>query len=176
MEPLKPYISFDWSTTYIDPKLKSTLASKEILCIDSTGPYKTVLGNYLLIPGNISYWEIKILKGAYFKIGVIKTAAKAQVIKGSFSDTDDGWSFLSIGELRHNSDKTGKIYGTPYSVGDTVGVLFDQFKGKLGYFINNKYSGDAFIDKNFAKDTFYPAISVLVKGEKFSLNSAERED
>ena len=43
----------------------------------------------------------------------------------AFSDTPDGWAIYN-GELRHNSNSTGKEYGTPLKTGDVIGVMLDM--------------------------------------------------
>ena len=45
----------------------------------------------------------------------------------AFSDTLKGWAFYN-GELRHNSNGSGKKYGKPVKAGDVIGVIIDLFK------------------------------------------------
>ena len=66
--------------------------------------FKTVYGNYPLSPGFRYYFEIKLLKGSNFKIGVSKSI---RCLDYAFSDTEDGWAYYSNGQLRHNSKGDG---------------------------------------------------------------------
>ncbi len=76
------------------------------------------------LPGNTYYWEIKILKGKLIKIGVCRTHVKTSE---AFSDTMDGWAIYD-GQLRHNSNSSGKKYGTKLKEGDVIGVMLDMIK------------------------------------------------
>jgi hypothetical protein len=56
--------------------------------------FKTVYGNNELTPGFRYYFEIKLLKGSNFKIGVSKNRKNMDI---AFSDTCDGWAYYSNG-------------------------------------------------------------------------------
>ena len=45
----------------------------------------------------------------------------------AFSDSVNGWAIYN-GELRHNSNSSGKKYGACLSVGDTIGVALDMIE------------------------------------------------
>lgn len=82
--------------------------------------------NYILkafTAGNRYYFEIKILKGTLIKVGIARPNAlieEVNLIKNAaiinklsfkaFSDNEDGWAIYN-GEVRHNSNSTGKKYG-----------------------------------------------------------------
>ena len=57
----------------------------------------------------------------------------------AFSDSIKGWAIYN-GELRHNSNSSGKKYGACLSVGDTVGVALDMInvKFKKSFLLFNK--------------------------------------
>ena len=58
------------------------------------------------------------------KIGVCRTHVKTSE---AFSDTMDGWAIYD-GQLRHNSNSSGKKYGTKLKEGDVIGVMLDMIK------------------------------------------------
>jgi hypothetical protein len=62
--------------------------------------YRSILGTYVLFPGNRYYFEVKCLQGKSFKIGV--ATIKCSMDKG-FSDSENGWAYDSCGSIRHNS-------------------------------------------------------------------------
>jgi len=175
MEPLKPQIYFSWMVSNIDPKLKINEIGNSITCLSSIGPFKNAYGNYPLLQNGIYYWELQIKKGSYFKIGIVDLTKIKDSFKGAFSDLDFGYSFYSMGELRHQSDLKGPIYGSGYGIGDCIGVLFDRYKDTLNFFYNGTDLGVAFKIKK--KDRiFYPAIACLMKDETISLKLPSRED
>ena len=59
-------------------------------------------------PGSKHYFEVKVLKGSYCKIGVCKYDA---LIDQAFSDNENGWALFNS-EVRHGSNTKGdKING-----------------------------------------------------------------
>ena len=174
VEALKTINYFTWDINATSKRLKIMSGGLTIESQTSNGPMKTSTGTLELKPDNIYYWEVRIDKGNYFKIGVTKNKLIDDLI--AFSDNMNGWSFYSMGELRHNSNNSGGAYGIGYGVGDVIGIKFDQIVGNLSFYRNGKSLGTAFQSKEFTKFTFYPAIACLLKGEQISINFPERED
>jgi hypothetical protein len=56
--------------------------------------FKTTYGNEALTPGFRYYFQIKILKGSNFKVGVSKSR---RILDGAFSDIEDGYAYYSNG-------------------------------------------------------------------------------
>jgi len=92
---------------------------------------------------HIYYWEIKILKGTYFKIGIIKHSEIGNV-KKAFSDIKDGYAFYSAGKLRNGSNKDGQDFLKGYGPGDIIKVRFDPKVGQLEFGINDEPMEKAF--------------------------------
>jgi len=174
MEIYKPNVYFQWDSNKTDKSLSVTDSNTKIKCLTSIGPHKNAIGDLTLNPGNVSYWEVKILKGNCFKVGVTKS--KALKTNGSFSDDEDGWSYYSVGQIRHNSKTEGSTYGEPYGIDDVVGVLFDQFEGVLSFYLNGKFLGEAFQSEDFTNFSFYPVVSCLNQDEQLLLVVPDRED
>lgn len=74
------------------------------------------------MPGSRYYFEVKFLKGSNFKIGVCSTRRNTDI---AFSDTEEGWAYFSLGQLRHNSKGLGLKYGQRFKENDVVGVYVD---------------------------------------------------
>ena len=85
---------------------------------------------------HIYYWEIKIIKGNYFKIGVIKQT-EIQNVKKAFSDVKDGFAYYSVGKLRNGSNKDGAEFNKGYGPGDVVKVRFNPKEGTLYFGLND---------------------------------------
>lgn len=80
----------------------------------------------ILEKNNIYYWEIKIIKGNYFKIGIMKHKTILEGFKGNaFSDSTDGYALYSVGKLRNGSNSTGNDFNKGYGPGDVVKVCFN---------------------------------------------------
>ena len=73
----------------------------------SVGPYKNNYADVVLEKNNVYYWEIKIIKGNYFKIGIMKASALADFKGKAFSDSPNGYAYFSTGKLRNGSNNTG---------------------------------------------------------------------
>lgn len=52
---------------------KDNRCSVEVMT--SVGPYKHTFADFVMEKNNIYYWEVKIVQGNYFKIGVIRESA-----------------------------------------------------------------------------------------------------
>jgi hypothetical protein len=99
----------------------------------------------VLEKNNLYYWEIKIIQGSYFKIGVMKKEVIPDLKPGAFSDNIKGFAYFSTGKLRNGSNSTGSdfIHGG-YGPGDTVKVEFNTRKGKLLFGKNDQAMMQAF--------------------------------
>ena len=97
-------------------------------------------------------------------------------VSSAFSDSDTGYAYYSMFELRHQSNNKGPKYGVGYGVGDTIGVLFDRYKGNLSFFYNGADLGIAFKGILMKNTVFYPAVACLLKDETFALKISPRED
>ena len=103
----------------------------------SVGPYKNNYAKMLLEKNSVYYWEVKIIKGTYFKIGIIKHTTLLDGFKGNaFSDCLDGYAYYSPGKLRNGSNSTGIDFDNGYGPGDIVKVCFNSKEGNL-YFGKN---------------------------------------
>ena len=102
----------------------------------SVGVYKNNYSDLVMDRHHTYYWEIKILKGTYFKIGVIKQSEICNV-KKAFSDIKEGFAYYSAGKLRNGSNKDGIDFKKGYGPGDVVKVRFNPKEGKLYFGVND---------------------------------------
>ena len=89
----------------------------------SVGVYKNNYADFIMERSGSYYWEVKILKGTYFKIGIIRHSEIPNV-KKAFSDNKDGYAYYSTGKLRNGSNKDGLDLKKGYGPGDIVKVKF----------------------------------------------------
>jgi hypothetical protein len=87
---------------------------------------------------NIYYWEIKIIQGNYFKIGIVKEDAIEQLTNKAFSDLPDGYAYFSTGQLRKGSNTTGTAFSNGFGPGDTIKVQFSSREGTLKFAKNDE--------------------------------------
>lgn len=133
----------------------------------STGVYKNSYANIILEKSKVYYWEIKIHKGNYFKIGIIKNSEIGNV-KKAFSDLKDGYAFYSTGKLRNGSNKDGIDFKKGYGPGDTIKIKFDGKAGTLSFGINQENLDVAWTIPDFKKGGYVPAVAALIEGSRFS--------
>lgn len=62
--------------------------------MSSMHSFKTAYGTQAMTPGHKYYFEVKILKGSNFKLGVCKSR---RILDFAFSDTEEGWAYYSNG-------------------------------------------------------------------------------
>lgn len=139
--------------------------------------FKSAFGTSPLTPGRRYYFEIKLVKGSNFKIGIALSEARAEP-DIAFSDTELGWAYYSNGQTRHNSKGTGDHYGETFKGKDIIGVYADLVQGCLFFAKNGRLYGDAFKSKKFTEEgnVFYPACSCLTKEESFEVMYPRHED
>ena len=135
--------------------------------------FKTVLGSEPFVQGQVHYFEIKILKGKHFKIGVSTKNCK---FDAAFSDFAEGWAYYSSGSLRNNSPSKGPSYGKTFKEGDTVGVILDLIEGKIIFSKNEEIFPVAFENPELLKLELYPACAAIVKGDCFEFIQPQPED
>jgi hypothetical protein len=70
-----------------------------------------------------------VIKGTLIKIGVSKPDG---LVEEAFSDNQKGWAIYN-GEVRHNSNSSGKKYGSAINAGDTIGVILNMIDGTLSF-------------------------------------------
>ena len=73
-------------------------------------------------PGLRYHFQVRIVKGSNFKLGVSRTR---DVLDAAFCDTPDGWAYYSRGQLRHGDKSVGPEYGETFETEDVVGVYVD---------------------------------------------------
>ncbi|KAM3133207.1 hypothetical protein pb186bvf_014635 [Paramecium bursaria] len=163
---------FQWDPLRTSNKLVLSEDRLQVTASDGSG-FKSAIGDLQFVPGNRYYFEIVIDKGSLIKIGVctVNGVFKDQ----AFSDTEDGWAIYN-GELRHNSNSTGKKYGKAYKTGDVIGVYLDMIDGNLSFSINHEHQGSAFEDIKLKTLPMYAAIAPIYKDDGVSLNMAIKED
>ena len=164
---------FSWDPNRTCKHLELSEWEKVASSSTSNYSFKTTLGSFPFTPGFKYYFEVKMLKGNNFKIGVAKEDCDLTI---AFSDTPKGWAYYSSGYLRHNSGGDGPQYGEAYTANDTVGVYVDLVNGELFFSKNGKVFGTAYKNEEFLKNELYPACCCLTKGESFELLSPMPED
>ena len=135
-KPHQNFIYLNWDPKKHNPRLKyNNDATSSVEVITSVGPYKNNYADVVLEKNNVYYWEIKIIKGNYFKIGVMKASALPDFKGKAFSDSPHGYAYYSAGKLRNGSNNTGIDFNGSegYGPGDTICVKFDTIKGTLSF-------------------------------------------
>eukprot|EP00349_Pseudokeronopsis_sp_Brazil_P008202 CAMPEP_0202965410 /NCGR_PEP_ID=MMETSP1396-20130829/9394_1 /ASSEMBLY_ACC=CAM_ASM_000872 /TAXON_ID= /ORGANISM="Pseudokeronopsis sp., Strain Brazil" /LENGTH=127 /DNA_ID=CAMNT_0049688113 /DNA_START=246 /DNA_END=625 /DNA_ORIENTATION=- len=122
--------------------------------LTSLSSFKSAFATTALKPGSRSYFEVKLVKGSNFKVGV---ALSRRSVEAAFSDEAEGWAYYSNGQLRHNSKSEGDKYGKIFRGKDTVGVYVDQVDGVIFFSKNGEVFRDAFKSELFTTSELYPA-------------------
>jgi len=133
----------------------------------SVGVYKNNYADFVMDKTGTYYWEIKIHKGNYFKVGIIKHSEIPNV-KKAFSDLKDGYAYYSAGKLRNGSNKDGADFKKGYGPGDTVKVKFEPKEGKLWFGLNDLPLEVGFSSAEFKKGGYVAAVGALIEGSRYS--------
>lgn len=141
----------------------------------SVGVYKNNYGDFLMERSGVYYWEIKILKGTYFKVGIVKHSEIANV-KKAFSDLKDGYAYYSTGKLRNGSNKDGADFKKGYGPGDVVKVRFEPKEGRLSFAVNDEPLEEAFNSAELKKGAYVAAVGALIEGSRYCFTLPDLED
>lgn len=120
--PYKNFVYLNWRASKNTNQRQHRDPRSSVSIITSVGPYKNTFADFVMEKNNVYYWEIKIIQGNYFKIGVVKEDAIQGLSKKAFSDVADGYSYFSTGKLRNGSNTTGADFGQGYGPGDLLKV------------------------------------------------------
>ena len=156
-------ITFDWDKENSNTKIYTKELTAQV--VKTPTKFKNIIGQFDLLPGNIYFWELKMKYGVHFMVGVVKKETVEKDPDCQFFESDGGYAYYNRGLLRAKGFGLKLAYGSPYSMGDTVGVLFDSHHGTLSFLLNDKNLGPAFVTKDLCKDVYVPAVAMLVDGE-----------
>jgi hypothetical protein len=141
--------------------------------VSSVNPvyFSSARSSYPLLPGYIYFFEVALAmrRGKKVKIGV--TQEQDLENKLGFSGTEKGWSFYGTngGQKRHNANSGNCPYGHPLGSKATIGLLVDMREGRLGFVIDGKWCGFAFIQPEFVcTQPVYAAFSQFTSGSSCS--------
>lgn len=123
----------------------------------------------------VYYWEIKILKGTYFKIGIVKQSEIPNV-KKAFSDIKDGYAYYSTGKIRNGSNKDGTDLKKGYGPGDIVKVKFEPKLGRLSFGVNDEPLEETFNSPELKKGGYVAAVGALIEGSRYCFTLPDLED
>ena len=131
--------------------------------------FKTAFSSEPLLSGERYMFQIKLVKGCNFKIGVSTNRENPEV---AFCDSDSGYGFYSAGQLRNGSKTSGKKYGESFKGTinqDIISVYLDLIDGRLIFAKNGEVFPTAFSGPEFLNNDFYAACCCLTKNESFEL-------
>lgn len=173
------FLYLNWNSKNQNPRLKLANDMRSTVEVTtSVGPYKNNYADTIMEKNNVYYWEIKIIKGNYFKIGVMKADALVDFKGKAFSDSTSGYAYYSAGKLRNGSNSTGTDFrkGEGYGPGDVIGVEFNTREGKLSFSVNGSPLATAFTVADFKKGGYVASVAALIEGSKYALTIPQMED
>ena len=174
----KHFIYLNWKTAAPNKALRFLEdENSTVEVLTSAGPYKNVFADTILQKNEVYYWEVKILKGTNFKIGIFKESEIAAFAGKAFSDVAHGYALYSLGELRNGNNKpTGANFMDGYGPGDVIGVQFDGKKGDLSFSKNGGVMTLAYSQPSFKNGGYVAAVGALLEDSKFSFTTPPLED
>eukprot|EP00743_Colponemidia_sp_Colp-15_P005488 GILK01005901.1.p1 GENE.GILK01005901.1~~GILK01005901.1.p1 ORF type:complete len:372 (+),score=40.61 GILK01005901.1:41-1156(+) len=161
---------FKWDAARCGPQLKLTDNNMTVTKMSSSD-FHSVLGDKAFEHGR-HYWEILIKKGTHFKLGVSRATVE---LNKAFCDSADGWGYYGeAGQLRHNSNSDGKLFGGRFASNDTIGVLLDMDQGTISFYKNREPLGVAYQQPELRKGPLFAAASCLNTNDALMLISPAR--
>jgi hypothetical protein len=90
------HIAVTWDQRFTSKNLKihDTYDTRAASCIESKETFKTTYSSEALEPNDRYFFQVKLLRGCNFKIGVSKNRHDPEV---AFCDSSDGFGFYSAG-------------------------------------------------------------------------------
>jgi len=68
----KNFVYLNWRPTTNANHKHHKDAKSTVEVVTSIGPYKNSFADFVMEKNQVYYWEVKIIQGTYFKIGIIK--------------------------------------------------------------------------------------------------------
>jgi E3 ubiquitin-protein ligase NRDP1 len=126
------------------------------------GPYmfRTVFGDISFNNG-IHYWEIHADSRTENELKIGVSIKRDINMNSAFCDTDVGFAFYGLGQLRNGSNASGSGYGKKFKKEGALGIFLDMNKGVLAFSLNGESFGPAFKDEKLKKGPIWPAVSLL---------------
>ena len=124
-----------WDTEHCSTNI--TISSDKLLATNGNrqNTWCNVRGFPAFVEG-ISYREFKLKFTNYLMIGVETKECKAYSMNQYPGQTSYGWCLYSTGQTYHASNCVQQQ--SPFSSGDTVGILVDTLEGRVAYYRNGK--------------------------------------
>jgi len=79
---------------------KLTRTTPTTITVNNPSGFKTVLGDTPMLEGQNYFFQVKVEKGGFVKLGV---STRDTPLDMAFCDTEFGWALYN-GELRHHSN------------------------------------------------------------------------
>lgn len=100
------HIALTWDPRHTSPNLiiNDQFNPQVITCKNSKETFKSAFTNEVLEPGDRYFFQIKMLQGCNFKIGISKTKMNQEI---AFCDSTNGFGYYSAGQLRNGSKTSG---------------------------------------------------------------------
>jgi E3 ubiquitin-protein ligase NRDP1 len=109
----------------------------------------------------VHYWEIIADARTEHEIKVGVTTRQHFNVNSSFSDYEFGFAYYGLGQLRHNSNSVGNIFGKQFKKRGILGCCLDMYNGTLSFALDGEYMGQAFEDPQLKIGPIFAAISLL---------------
>lgn len=107
------------------------------------------------------YWEIHADERTENELKIGIATKRDMNYNSAFCDSDYGYAYYGLGQLRHGSNASGPQFGKRFKKEGFLGIYLNMNKGTLSFALNNEYIGVAFTDPQLKKGPIYPAVSLL---------------
>ena len=109
----------------------------------------------------IHYWEIIADSRTEHELKIGVTTQQKFNVNSSFSDSEFGFAYYGLGQLRHNSNSVGINYGKQFKKKGILGVCLNMNQGTLSFALDGEYMGVAYEDNALKTGPIYAAMSLL---------------
>jgi len=152
--------NFKWDINKKGKNIEVSNDQKTIFIKEDSYNFRTILGDEALL-GGIHYWEIHADSRTENELKIGVSLSSDFDTNTSFSDYVFGFAYYGLGQLRHNENSSGKLYGKRFRKEGVLGVFLNMNKGTLSFALDGEDMGIAFKDEALKRGPIYPAVSLL---------------
>lgn len=153
-------VSLTWDSNVCGTGITLTKNNTHAYLKESSYLFRSVLTEQYFTNG-VHYWEIHADSRTENELKIGVSLKKNFDPNSAFCDSEFGYAYYGLGQLRHGSNANGNSYGKKFKKEGVLGVCLDMTKGTLSFALNGEFMGVAFQAPALKNGPIYPAVSLL---------------
>lgn len=151
---------FRWDKTRMGQGIEVSNNDKSVLLKENAYMFRTVISDVPMMSG-IHYWELHADPTTENELKIGITTKRDFNYNTAFCDYEFGFAYYGLGQLRHNSNSLGGVYGKKFKKTGVLGCCLDMNQGTLSFALDGEYWGEAYKNDALKKGPIFVAVALL---------------